>query len=168
MFHVERADKKTIGRIARTNVSRESDLMTDESRLYVERSSEFASHKTVTHSANEYVSIADPTIHTNTIEDAFSIFKRGMYGTYQHCGEQHLHRYLAEFDFRYNSRTAVGMTDERRAELALAGISGRGLGSPIGGLTKPKTRRQRRRLLLTILRKRERSTARARAGVTRP
>ena len=65
--------------------------------------------------------------HTNTIEGYFSIFKRGMKGIYQHCGEQHLHRYLAEFDFRYNHRIALGFTDADRAEIALAGIKGKRL-----------------------------------------
>jgi ISXO2 transposase-like protein len=65
--------------------------------------------------------------HTNTIEGYFSIFKRGMKGIYQHCSEQHLHRYLAEFDFRYNTRIALGMNDRDRAELALKGIVGKRL-----------------------------------------
>jgi transposase-like protein len=71
----------------------------DESKLYTKVGEEFASHRTVTHSAGEYVRKDDRSIHTNTIEGYFSIFKRGMRGIYQHCGEQHLHRYLAEFDF---------------------------------------------------------------------
>ena len=62
-------------------------------------------------------------MHTNTIEGYFSIFKRGMKGIYQHCGKQHLHRYLAEFDFRYNNRAALGFNDAERAEIALKGIS---------------------------------------------
>jgi hypothetical protein len=67
------------------------------------------------------------TVHTNTIEGFFSIFKRGMKGVYQHCGEQHLHRYLAEFDFRYNNRIALGVDDAVRADRALAGIEGKRL-----------------------------------------
>lgn len=77
--------------------------------------------------AFNYVSREDRTIHTNTVEGAFSIFKRGMRGVYQHCGEQHLHRYLAEFEFRYNTRTANGFDDRQRAGEALLGISGKRL-----------------------------------------
>jgi hypothetical protein len=66
-------------------------------------------------------------VHTNTIEGAFGIFKRGMRGIYQHCGEAHLHRYLAEFDFRYNNRIALGIDDAARADAALKGIRGKRL-----------------------------------------
>ena len=71
--------------------------------------------------------LKDRTIHTNTVEGAFSIFKRGMRGVYQHCAEQHLHRYLAEFEFRYNNRTANGVDDRQRAVNAVAGIAGKRL-----------------------------------------
>jgi hypothetical protein len=81
------------------NISRESWLHTDESHVYTKLGKEFGGHDTVTHSHGEYVR---GMIHTNTVEGFFSIFKRGMGGFYQHCGEAHLHRYLAEFDFRYN------------------------------------------------------------------
>ena len=70
---------------------------------------------------------SDRTVHTNTIEGFFSIFKRGMKGTYQHCGKQHLHRYLAEFDFRYSERARLGVSDSQRADKALKGISGKRL-----------------------------------------
>jgi transposase-like protein len=76
----------------------------------------FAAHEAVKHSAKEYVR---GDVHTNTIEGYFSIFKRGMKGIYQHCGEKHLHRYLAEFDFRYNTRTKLGFNDGDRAALAV-------------------------------------------------
>ena len=69
----------------------------------------------------------DPTIHTNTIEGFFSVFKRGMKGIYQHCRERHLHRYLAEFDFRYNARIALGVDDQARADKAIKGIVGKRL-----------------------------------------
>jgi hypothetical protein len=87
----------------------------------------FAEHGTTNHSAGQYVDFADRTIHTNAIEGAFSIFKRGMKGIYQHCGEQHLHRYLAEYEFRYNNRVANGVDDRQRADLALTGIVGKRL-----------------------------------------
>ena len=90
------------------NVDRNSHLMTDESRLYTETGTEYGSHKTTKHSAGEYVRYeGDLVIHSNTIENVFSVFKRGMIGVYQHCGEAHLHRYLAEFDFRYNRRAGA-------------------------------------------------------------
>ena len=76
------------------------------------------------HSAREYVR---GDIHTNTIEGVFSIFKRGMVGTYQHCGEQHLQRYLNEFDFRYSNRKALGVNDTMRAERAIKGATGKRL-----------------------------------------
>ena len=79
------------------------------------------------HSTGEYVSAADPSIHTNTVEGFFSIFKRGMKGVYQHCKKQHLHRYLAEFDFRYNKRIARGVDDSERAEKLLQGVKGKRL-----------------------------------------
>jgi len=65
--------------------------------------------------------------YTNTVEGFFSVFKRGMKGTYQHCAKRHLHRYLAEFDFRYNNRVALGVDDATRAQAALAGFQGRRL-----------------------------------------
>jgi len=107
-----RADKVTITNIVRDNVARETRLHTDESNLYSGSDTYFTSHETVKHSAKEYVR---GDIHTNSAEGYFSIFKRGMRGIYQHCGEKHLHRYLAEYDFRYNNRAALGVTDTRRA-----------------------------------------------------
>ena len=83
-----------------------------------------ASHETVQHSAEEYVR---GTVHTNTIEGSFGIFKRGMKGVYQHCREKHLHRYLAEFEFRYNNRVALGVDDAARADAALLGVVGKRL-----------------------------------------
>jgi transposase-like protein len=123
-YHVDRADSKTLAEILYTNVPRETVLHTDESSLYTKLGKEFASHETVNHAAKEY---ARGTVHTNTIEGFFSIFKRGMKGVYQHCGEQHLHRYLAEFDFRYNTRISLGYNDSMRAENALKGIVGKRL-----------------------------------------
>src|SRR5215204_3289396 len=123
-FHPAVADGESVNKIVRENIARESRLHTDESRLYVTVGKEFTAHETVVHSHNEYVR---GDIHTNTIEGYFSIFKRGMRGVYQHCKEKHLHRYLAEFDFRYNNRTALGVSDKERAALALKGIEGKRL-----------------------------------------
>ena len=84
------------------------------SRLYTRTGEEYAAHKTTNHSAGEYARReGDVVVHSNTIESVFSVFKRGMIGVYQHCGEAHLHRYLAEFDFRYNRRAALEVTDAR-------------------------------------------------------
>ncbi|HEY0012193.1 MAG TPA: IS1595 family transposase [Allosphingosinicella sp.] len=113
--------------IVRANISREARLMTDEARMYSRIGKEFAEHGTTLHGARQYVDYEDRTIHTNTVEGAFSIFKRGMKGVYQHCGEQHLHRYLAEFEFRYNNRTANGINDAVRSDNALRGIVGKRL-----------------------------------------
>ena len=89
---------------------------------------EDAAHKTTKHSAGEHVRYeGDLVIHSNTIENVFSVFKRGMIGVYQHCGEAHLHRYLAEFDFRYNRRAALKTSDAERAEDLLRGAVGKRL-----------------------------------------
>jgi transposase-like protein len=123
-FHVERATKETVSKIVRENVDKETKLYTDESRLYTEVGKDFAAHESVNHTGKEYVR---GDVHTNTVEGYYSIFKRGMRGIYQHCSEKHLHRYLAEFDFRYNNRSARGCEDQERAERALEGIKGKRL-----------------------------------------
>jgi transposase-like protein len=123
-FHVAVADKKNVTKIVRNNIVREARLHTDESRLYSGSAKHFSAHETVRHSDGEYVR---DDVHTNSVEGFFSIFKRGMRGVYQHCKEKHLHRYLAEFDFRYNTRTALGVTDAARATKALEGIKGKRL-----------------------------------------
>jgi transposase-like protein len=114
----------TIAPILRENMTREARLATDEAGHYLHIGREFAEHGVVRHGREEYA-VGD--IHTNTIEGYFSIFKRGMKGVYQHCGKQHLHRYLAEFDFRYNHRAALGVRDSERAEKALRGVKGKRL-----------------------------------------
>jgi transposase-like protein len=123
-FYVAVANQATVAQIVRENVHRESRLHTDESRLYPPVGKEFAAHETIRHTAKEYVR-GDVT--TNTIESYFSVFKRGMRGVYQHCGEKHLHRYLAEFDFRYNNRAGLGVNDGERAEELAKGIVGKRL-----------------------------------------
>jgi transposase-like protein len=127
-FHVDRATTETVREILVRNADRRSELHTDESNLYPRVGREFASHDTVIHTGKEYVRYeGDRVIHTNSIEGVFSIFKRGMVGVYQHCGEAHLHRYLAEFDFRYNRRTALGVSDAERAEDIVRGADGKRL-----------------------------------------
>lgn len=124
-FDTARADQ--IHPIVLDNISREARLMTDEARLYWRVGREFKEHGTTTHARREYVNPNDHTIHTNTVEGAFSIFKRGMRGVYQHCAEHHLRRYLAEFEFRYNTREANGINDRGRSVRALEGIAGKRL-----------------------------------------
>jgi hypothetical protein len=127
-FHVDRADKGTVSQIVVENIAHESKLMTDESPLYREVKSGFASHESVRHSAGEYVRYqageGDPHKHGRRL---FSVFKRGMKGVYQHCSEKHLHRYLAEFDFRYNHRAGLAVEDQECAGKALEGIKGKRL-----------------------------------------
>jgi transposase-like protein len=123
-FKIDRADAKNIWPIIDKNLSWESILMTDESAVYGTIGRDFKAHFSVEHGAGEYVRGA---VHTNTLEGYFSIFKRGMKGVYQHCAEKHLHRYLAEFDFRYNNRVAKGVDDTERADRALDGVKGKRL-----------------------------------------
>jgi hypothetical protein len=99
-------------------------LMTDESSLYTGAGQVFASHETVKHSRNEYVR---GDVHTNTIEGSSLTFKRGMKDVYQHCKEKHLHRYLAEFDFRYNHRGGLGYSDIDRTKEVIKGVGGKRL-----------------------------------------
>lgn len=117
----------TIAPVVLDNLHREARLMTDEAGHYLAVGREFAEHGVVRHGQDEYVSADDRTIHTNTIEGYFSIFKRGMKGVYQHCSKKHLHRYLAEFDFRYSNRSALGCEDQERAMRAVIGGVGKRL-----------------------------------------
>ena len=129
-FHVETATKDEIIPIVRQNVARESHVMTDEANRYAKLGNDFAKHNAVDHSRGEYGYRDRETgekINTNTVEGYYSIFKRGMIGIYQHCGEQHLHRYLAEFDFRYSNRAKLGYDDAARARQALLGVKGKRL-----------------------------------------
>jgi transposase-like protein len=121
-FHIAKADKKTVTEIVSKNISAEARLMTDESRLY--GGIKVASHERVRHAAKEY---ARGDVSTNLVEGYFSVFKRGMKGVYQHCSEKHLHRYLAEFDFRFNNRASKGIDDSERTETALLKIEGKRL-----------------------------------------
>jgi transposase-like protein len=120
---------ETVAPIIRANVSREAILMTDEAWRFKKVGKEFAGHESVNHARDEYVRYDVPglKITTNTIEGYFGIFKRGMRGIYQHCGEQHLHRYMAEYDFRYSNRVALGVNDGARADKLLAGVVGKRL-----------------------------------------
>jgi transposase-like protein len=120
-FHVAKADGVTVAQIVRDNIHHESRLHTDESKLYTMIGYHFDAHETIVHSRGEY---ARGDVNTNSVEGYFSIFKRGMRGNYQHCAEKNLHRYLAEFDFRYSTRD---LTDGERAALAVKGGEGKRL-----------------------------------------
>jgi transposase-like protein len=121
-FHVANVNGKTLKPILFTQIDRATYLMTDEALVYKRPGKEFAGHGTVNHSIDEYV--RGKFWHTNTVENYFSILKRGINGVYQHVSEAHLKRYVGEFDFRYNSRH---MTDWERTGRALAGIDGKRL-----------------------------------------
>jgi transposase-like protein len=124
---IENVKAETLMPIVLANVAREARVMTDEHSGYRDMGKFFAAHGTTSHGRGEYVNLEDRTIHSNTVEGYFSIFKRGMKGVYQHCGEQHLHRYLAEYEFRYNNRAALGCNDTDRSVAALSGIIGKRL-----------------------------------------
>lgn len=128
VFHVKSATAKEVRKILVTNASRKSELHTDESRLYIEVGKEFVDHKTVVHGSNgsgEYVGKDGQS--TNACENFFGNFKRSMRGTYRQCSEQHLSRYLNEFEFRHNHRTGLGFNDGERTALAMRGIEGKRL-----------------------------------------
>ena len=114
----------TIKQVLGAHIVLDSTLNTDEAQWYKQPGKAFANHEAVNHGDGEYVR-GDTT--TNTVEGYFSIFKRGMVGVYQHCGEQHLHRYLSEFDFRYSNRSALGVEDTERTALAAKGARGKRL-----------------------------------------
>ena len=123
-FHAAVATQWEIEKILAANVAPRTRLHTDESGLYNNALSYANRHETVKHTAGEYVR---GEVHTNTIENFFSVFKRGMRGVYQHCQEKHLHRYLSEFDFRYNTRVKLGVNDVEREAFAVQGAKGKRL-----------------------------------------
>lgn len=128
LIHVNHITAKNLREHVVRHVSRKSRLHTDESRLYPKLGEEFAAHETVHHGADEFArGKGDDLVTTNTVEGMFGIFKRGMVGVYPHCGEQHLQRYLDEFQFRYNHRVKLGYTDTHRAVLAIRGADGKRL-----------------------------------------
>jgi transposase-like protein len=133
-FHVPNVTAQTLKPIIVANVDKASYLMTDESPVYWSIGREFSGHGALNQSAQEYVRAA--FWHTNTVENFFSIFKRGIYGCYFHVSETHLHRYTAEFDFRYNNRIALGVDDVTRADRALLGAKGKRLTYATSGLER--------------------------------
>lgn len=123
-FVIDKADVANIKPIVDANLNKESRLMTDQAGYYIAIGREFSGHEAVDHSKDVW---KRGECYTNTLEGYFSIFKRGMKGVYQHCAEKHLHRYLAEFDFRYNNRVAKGVNDETRAGKIVEGVVGKRL-----------------------------------------
>jgi transposase-like protein len=124
-FVVDNVSRDTLLPIVLRNVDRETYIMTDEAGQYKGQfRSLFLGHGVVNHTVGEY---GRGRVHTNTVEGSFSIFKRGMKGVYQHCAEKHLHRYVAEFEFRYNNRVALGFDDGGRSRQALMGVVGKRL-----------------------------------------
>lgn len=118
---------KTLLPILQASIAPEARVRTDEAGQYQRLGDSFDDHQFVRHGAGEYVSRQDRTVHTNTIEGFFSVFKRGMTGVYQHCSHNHLNRYLAEFDFRYSNRVRLGVDDQQRADKILSGVVGKRL-----------------------------------------
>jgi transposase-like protein len=116
----------TLRPILNAHINKSTTVMTDDARVYLKAKvgQDFAGHESVNHSRREY---SRGTIHTNTVEGYFSVLKRGLVGTFHHVGEKHLQRYVKEFDFRYNTRTALGVNDTERTDEALKGISGKRL-----------------------------------------
>ena len=123
-FHVPDVTADTLKAKIKQNVARSARVMTDEAKQYADLGKTYLDHQTVNHSAKEYVR-GDAS--TNAVEGAFSIFKRGIYGIYQHISSHHLERYAAEFDFRFNHREKLGFNDTMRTEALLRGISGKRL-----------------------------------------
>lgn len=123
-FHVANVTANTLKPILKEQINPDAHLMTDDAGQYRLIGPEFAKHEVICHSNDEYVR---GEVHTNTVEGFFSIFKRGIYGVYQHVSPCHLHRYMAEFDFRYNHRVKLGFDDSERTTEALKGIAGKRL-----------------------------------------
>ena len=123
-FHVDGTSAADLLPIIKVNILPGTSVMTDEAGQYAHLAKHFATHGFTRHGAGEYV-VGD--VHTNTVEGFYSVFKRGMKGVYQHCSKKHLHRYVAEFDFRYSNRVRLGVNDVERTLIALRGIEGKRL-----------------------------------------
>lgn len=140
-FHIDAATGRNIAPIIAAQAAKESRLMTDEATYYVTVGKQFVSHHSVKHALEEF-GYTDPEtgvkVNTNTVEGFYSIFKRGMKGIYQHCKEKHLHRYLAEFDFRYSNRIRLGVDDVERTVRAVKGAKGKRLIYQTTGRGRPE------------------------------
>jgi len=122
--HVASVNGATVREILKANVCKTANLMTDEASVHTKIGREYASHGVVRHKAKEY---ARDNAITNNVECSFSLLKRGLIGTFHHVGEQHLQRYVTEFDFRWNNRVAAGVGDVSRAEILLGQVGGKRL-----------------------------------------
>jgi transposase-like protein len=132
-FHIDNADAANIVPIVRQNIARETAVVTDEANYYSSLNCDYF-HASVNHGQEEW---AVGEFHTNSVEGYYSIFKRGMKGIYQHCSEKHLHRYLAEYDFRYSNRAKLGVDDEQRAAAIVKGVKGKRLTYRTAGGPRP-------------------------------
>ncbi len=129
-FHVDSTKREDIIPIVKANIAKETHVMTDESNTYAKLGDDFAKHDAVDHGREEWGYTDRKTgtkINTNSAEGFYSVFKRGMKGVYQHCDERHLHRYVAEFDFRHSNRVKLGIDDKERARRAITGAAGKRL-----------------------------------------
>jgi transposase-like protein len=122
--HVAEVSAKTLGVILNAQLHGASHVYTDEGGAMKRAAGQFGLHQSINHSIGEYVR---GRVHTNTIEGYFSIMKRGIHGVYHHVSQQHLKRYLAEYDFRYNERSALGVEDAERMAKSVKGIVGKRL-----------------------------------------
>lgn len=121
-FHVDGTKAEDVLPIIKANIAKETKIMTDEAGQYTHLKDHFGGHEYVRHGAGEYVR---DDAHTNTVESFYAVFKRGMKGVYQHCSEKHLHRYVAEFDFRYCHRVKLGVDDKERATKIIRAMAGK-------------------------------------------
>ena len=129
-FHVANIDGDNLKPILRANIAKDSHLMTDGAMLYRSIGKEFALHEHTNHHEKEYAKpskVKGVSAHSNTVEAYFAILKRGIVGTYHHVSEEHLQRYVDEFDFRFSNRKSLGVDDAQRADLLLRGVVGRRL-----------------------------------------
>ena len=124
-YHVPAVNGTTLGPILKEQLAEDAKLYTDQYAIYKRVSREYGfDHDAVNHKIGEYVC---GDVHTNTVESYFSILKRGLVGIFHHVSPEHLKRYVGEFDFRHNHRTALGIEDDERAELIIAGAAGKRL-----------------------------------------
>lgn len=124
--HVPSVSAKTLRPILEEQIHKATYIMTDEAAIYPKATRGFGGHGTVNHGIGEYVRCGG-FMHTNTVESYFAILKRGIIGTYHHVSAEHLKRYVGEFDFRYNNRSALGIEDAERMSRAIPGIVGKRL-----------------------------------------
>jgi hypothetical protein len=122
---MERVTVKSLSPVMKQYIDTGAAINTDEATVYFFIGKDFASHDHIAHKNKEYSKVVDGRkVTTNTVEGYFSLLKRGVHGVYHHVSREHLHRYLSEFDFRYNARR---VPDKERATLALAGVGGKRL-----------------------------------------